>query len=441
MTNPQIDPTSDLAASDAHAPLPLDSSFWGITATQFLGAFNDNIFKQTIMLIFVAIPLAGGEPRDLQWLATAVFSAPFVLFSGFAGFLSDRYSKRVVIVLCKVAEIVIMGAGIGAFFYFQYAGYSYGFVVLLSSILFCMGAQSAFFGPGKYGVLPELFHARDLPAANGVILMTTFLAIIFGTALAGILLDLFHRVLWIPGLFCILIAILGTGTSLILRKTEPAEPDVKFHPTSLTIPPEIRALLREDPALNSALITSCLFWATGALVQPIVNALGTDQLQLPSKTQVSMLVAVIGIGIALGSLICGLLSNGRTRWDVLRLGGMGIVVCLLLLSISLPGGGHWLGYRGSLVVLTLLGVCTGMFAVPLQVFMQSRPPRQLKGRMMATQNLLNWLAITATSALNWLFLKINAWFNWPTSTMFAMSSILMIIVVIWYRPQAVPPEE
>src|SRR6478735_7197584 len=192
------------------SPLFGDPSFYGMTATQFLGAFNDNLFKQLMLLLAIPVGAAAATKADEQGFATMVFSLPFILFSGYAGYLSDRFSKRTVIVLAKLAEIGIMLLGVAAFLSYDLAGYR-GLLV----VLFLMGTHSAFFGPGKYGILPELFRDADLPRANGVILMTTFLAIIFGTASAGMLQGLLYdaageRVperLWIGSLVCIGIAV------------------------------------------------------------------------------------------------------------------------------------------------------------------------------------------------------------------------------------------
>src|SRR5438874_6350049 len=229
-----------------------DRSFWGMTATQFLGAFNDNLFKQLMLLLAIPVGAAATQKADQQGLATMIFSLPFVLFSGFAGFLSDRYSKRTMIVACKVAEIGIMLLGMLAFLAYGTTSYR-GLLV----VLFLMGTHSAFFGPGKYGILPELFREEDLPRANGVILMTTFLAIIFGTASAGLLGDLLYNAagqrvperLWIGSLFCVGIAVLGTITSLLVRPFPAAVPGLSFQPSGLFIPPDTRRLLASDRPL------------------------------------------------------------------------------------------------------------------------------------------------------------------------------------------------
>ena len=169
-----------------------DRSFWGMTVTQFFGAFNDNLFKQLILLLSITI-LADGTTQDNQGTATLIFSLPFLLVTGIAGYLSDRYPKRGIIVLCKIAEIAVMALGALAFAYHGKSS-SLAFLYL---VLFLMGAQSGFFGPAKYGILPEMLRDDDLPRANGLILMTTFIAIITGTVVAGLILDYFPGKLWV----------------------------------------------------------------------------------------------------------------------------------------------------------------------------------------------------------------------------------------------------
>ncbi|MEM9702768.1 MAG: MFS transporter, partial [Planctomycetota bacterium] len=164
-------------------PLAADRSFWAMLVTQFLGAFNDNVFKQLVLLVCLDYKLAGNA--DYQDVAQGVFALPFVLLSGLWGWLGDRWPKRAIIVGCKVGEIVIMSLGAVALWI---GGGELGqLVALLLCVLAFMGAQSAAFGPSKYGILPELFRGGDLPKANGWVQMTTFLAIILGIVTAGTL--------------------------------------------------------------------------------------------------------------------------------------------------------------------------------------------------------------------------------------------------------------
>jgi acyl-[acyl-carrier-protein]-phospholipid O-acyltransferase/long-chain-fatty-acid--[acyl-carrier-protein] ligase len=414
---------------EARPRLFRDRAFWGLTATQFLGAFNDNVFKQLMLLLAIPVGAAAAQAEDQQWYAAMAFSVPFVLFSGLAGYLSDRFSKRTVIVLSKVAEIVVMLLGAAAFLAYRTTGYPG-----LLAVLFLMGAQSAFFGPGKYGILPELFRAADLPRANGVILMTTFLAIIFGTASAGLLGTENPARLWAGIAVCVLIASIGTGTSLFVRRTPRAEPKLRFHPSSLWVPPETRAILAGDRPLVLALAVSCMFWLIGGVAMLAVNSLGKVQLG-QNDAWTSILTAVIGLGIAMGAMLAGRLCRDRADFRLTRAGAWGIVACMLLLAAYLPGGRQMLGYWGSVVVLVLLGVSAGMFAIPVQVFIQVRPPEKQKGRMIGVMNLFNFIAIFLAGPVYKLFDVVTTSAGLPRSAIFALAALLILPVAILYRPK------
>jgi MFS family permease len=424
--------------SDAHLPgLYQDGAFWGMTATQLFGAFNDNLFKQLMLLLAVPVGAAAVSQDDQQWLATVVFSLPFVLFSGYAGFLSDRFSKRTIILLAKMGELVVMTLGVLAFANYSRTGYT-GLLVVLG----LMGTQSAFFGPSKYGILPEMLRGSDLPRANGLILMTTFLAIIFGTASAGVLGQ------WLVdesapladsagGLargsaFCIGIAVVGIVTALWIRRVPPARPDLRFRMSALTMTPETRAVLRNDLPLLAAILASCTFWLVSGIAIQSINSLGLVQLEL-GKQWTSLLTAMIGVGIAVGAVTAGRMCRGRADPRVVRLGVWGIVAFLLILSISLPGGQHLLGFWGSLVVLMLVGISAGLFAIPVQVYIQARPPAGQKGRMIAVMNQANFIAITLSGVI---YLAMDRWavsMEWPRSTLFAMIAGLFLPVVLFYH--------
>ncbi|MCL4206932.1 MAG: MFS transporter [Pirellulaceae bacterium] len=423
-----------------------DSAFWSMTATQLFGAFNDNLFKQLMLLLAVPVGAAAVSADDQQWLATVVFSLPFVLFSGYAGFLADRFSKRTIIVLAKVAEIAVMALGVLAFACYGSTGYA-GLLV----VLFLMGSQSAFFGPSKYGILPEMLRRSDLPRANGLILMTTFLAIIFGTAAAGFLgqwlidensplVDSAGR-LWRGSAICIGIAVVGTYTALGIRRVRPALPDLRFRMAALAIPPETRSVLWSNPSLLAAIAASCTFWLVSGVAIQSVNSLGLVQLEL-GKQLTSLLTATIGLGIAAGAVAAGRMCRGRADPRVVRIGVWGIVAFLLLLSVSLPGGRHLLGFWGSLPVLTLVGMSAGLFAIPVQVFIQASPPAGQKGRMIAVMNQANFIAITLSGVIYLAFDRWAVAMDWPRSTLFAMIAVLFLPVALMYRlPADVPDAE
>ncbi len=420
-------------------PLLRDTAFLGMTATQFLGAFNDNLFKQLMLLLAIPVGAAAAVEQDRQAVATIIFALPFILFSGYAGFLSDRYSKRGIIVLSKVAEIAVMALGWLAFVYYATFGYS-GLLL----VLFLMGTQSAFFGPGKYGILPEMLPQAHLPRANGIILMTTFLAIIFGTAAAGFLGKSFiddNAVpelravgLWRGSLICIGIAVVGTLTSLWIRRLPPAKPKLVLEFNSLIVPNDTRKLLLADRELLLALFASCVFWLVSGIAIQAVNSLGLVQLRL-DKFWTSVLTAIIGLGISIGAVIAGRLSHGRADFRIVRVGLWGLVCCLYLLSLSRAGGVHVLGFAGSLIVLALLGMAAGFFAIPVQVFLQSRPPKDQKGRMIAVMNLVNFIAILLSGVLYGLFDRLVDSQGWPRSTIFALMATIVLPLAFWYRPR------
>lgn len=435
----QTNPPQDVPA------LSRDVSFWGMTATQFLGAFNDNLFKQIVLLICVDHLLRpGGE--DYQSIALALFAIPFVLLSGFAGYLSDRMSKRRIVVLCKVAEILVMLLGGLAFAAGQWDADRQ--LVFLFVVLFLMSTQSAFFGPAKYGILPELLHERDLPQANGIIQMTTFVAIIFGMALAGYVKDMFRNELWMVSGICIGIAILGTATSLLLRRTPIAHPGLPFQASALAINPDTRKLLRHDRPLLGVLLVSSLFWFVGGVIQPAVNLFGKVLLQL-GDSRTSVLGACMGVGIALGCLLAGKASHKQVNFKLVTVGAWGLIVCLFLLALFGPNNAPAAVEKVSLpelmipasraellarLTLTALGAFAGLFIVPLQVFMQARPPADQKGRMIGAMNLVNWIGIVLAAAFLAAMTKLLGSLELPINWIFPALALLLVPVAILYRP-------
>jgi MFS family permease len=443
------------SAEGQHLPLSRDPAFTGAVATQFLGSFNDNVFKQLVLLISIDYVdyqrdvLKISEPTDyFQPAAMALFAIPFVLFSGFAGWLSDRVSKRRIFVLAKVAEIVVMLLGMAAFF----AGGNdlVRLLVLLLIVLFCMSTQSAFFGPPKYGILPELFHDDDLPRVNGAIQMTTFLSIIFGMAAAGFAKQWFQDELYMVSLICVGIAVLGTGTALMIRKTPVADPHLPFQPAVLLLTPETRKMVFHDRQMLGVLIVSSVFWFLGGVVQQGVNVLGRLDMKL-GDARTSMAAACMGIGIAIGCLAAGWLSKGRVNLRITRLGAAGAAVCLIAVAIfgafavpreTIPSGESFLqtfvpsnAAEWTLrSILTLLGFFAGLFAVPLQVFLQVYPPDEQKGRVIGAMNLINWIGIVFSAffytAADRFCSALEIRFSW----MFCLLAVGMAAVALFYRP-------
>jgi acyl-[acyl-carrier-protein]-phospholipid O-acyltransferase/long-chain-fatty-acid--[acyl-carrier-protein] ligase len=447
----------DSGSSAELPPYSRDRAFLGMTVTQFLGAFNDNLFKQLVLLICVDYQARTGT--DYQGIATALFAIPFVLLSGYAGFLADRTGKRRIVVLCKVGEIAVMLMGMLAFL--GGAGNPERQLFYLFVVLGLMSTQSAFFGPSKYGILPELFRDRDLPMVNGVIQMTTFTAIIFGMALAGYCKEWLGDRLWIVSGICVSIAVAGTLTSLLVRKTPVAHPGLPFRVSSLTINSETWQMLRADRKLMGVLCISSLFWFLGGVCQQAINAFGDFRLHY-SDGRTSMLVACMGVGIAVGCLFAGKASHKRVAFHLVTWGAWGLVLSFLaligvglfgealprqvadaapqgLLELLTPRSATDWAARG---VLTMLGIFAGMFVVPLQVFMQSRPPDDQKGRMIGGMNLINWIGIVCSAAFYAAATATIKSIGRPPAEIywiFAALAAVILPVAVFYRPQAEAP--
>ncbi len=432
--------TSNAAATPPSAPEPYDrQSFLGLTFGQFLGAFNDNVFKQLVLLLCIDHELAAGvAPNTYQSKALVVFALPWVLFSGLAGFVSDRTSKQRGIVLYKVLEIGITLAGMAAFWSNELAP--------VFAVLFCLSLHSTFFGPCKYGILPDLFPKSALPFVNGIFQMTTFLAIIFGMAFAGYGKEL------LPGqaglvkisFGCVVFATLGTFAVLFVRRTQAVQPDLRWSWSALGVNSDAWALLKRDRFLTGVLLLTSLFWFMGGVVQPSVNVLGKVELGLKDGPT-SILAACMGLGIASGCGIAGKFSRGRIRFGLVTLGSWlmsAMLVTLTLVAVaaqskSLPVSVlEWIAR----VALVGLGASAGLFVVPLQVVLQASPPEELKGRMIGTMNLANWIGILLSALFVGIFAKLlplveQAGLPKPMpSSIFAVLALMVVPVALFYRP-------
>ncbi len=441
-------------------------AFWGFLSTQFLGAFNDNYFKQMVLLVCAsnAAIVAGKNTTspDRQSLAMAAFALPFVLMSGIGGFLSDRCSKQRVIVGCKVAEILIMSA---AMVLLLIPGLSPDTQLKwLISVLCLMGAHSAIFGPSKYGILPELFRGDKLLPVNGAVQMTTFLAIIFGTACAGFALDQIRTSMWIGGVIAVGIAVAGMVAALLIPRTRIAEPMLKIRAENFGIPADVKRLVLRERGLLTAILVASVFWFLGGVTQMSVNTLGKSTLAL-SSTRTSLMVATIGLGIAAGCVVTGFLGKGGNGRKWVTSGAWLLFVSLSL--IAFLGSGYFGVPASSGIVdpnilagmlradglewslrlsMILLGFAAGMFVVPVQVYLQQSPPHELKGRVLGVQNMATWIGILLSAGYFWLGGVLLNLFAGPDgesryqSIIFLSLAVLMLPICFLYRlPESCQP--
>lgn len=373
-------------------------SFWVLTASQFLGAFNDNFFKQFILVL--AIYLSSQKSVTLSWwpeepqaLAGAVFALPFVLFALCAGFVADRFSKRTVIVAMKLIEIVVMGLGMAALYLGTYdvnAG-----VVLSLGVLFLMGTQSAFFGPAKYGAIPEMIPEPRLSWANGIVQMTTMVAIILGTSIP---LFKHHQENQIPfyaaGYYFVAVAVVGWVLSWGIRRRPAADPARRLSARAFSIPSEAVREFRfaaKDRELLLAIIGGGWFVLVGALALFAINNYGERALHLVDAG--TSLFAYTAGGIALGSLLVGWISGPRVELGLVPIGIVGMGAAFVALYFVTPS----LGVARAL--LACAGVFGGFFVVPLQAFIQQRPAPEHKGRILGLMEFTDFAFILASAGV------------------------------------------
>ena len=400
-------------------------SFLCFLGTQALGAFNDNVFKQLVLLLGVGYLMAGVE---YQAVVQFLFALPFLLFSGLAGDIADRISKGRLMVFCKVAEIIIALLGVGAFLTISTAHSNSGSaplsLCLLAIVTFLLGTQSAFFGPPKYGGLPELVRPADLTTATGLTQMTTFLAIIIGVALAGLLADLLIGRYYLAGLITVSIALLGTLTSLGIARNPPADPQRQITASSFTsIFHTLMDIFRHDGLMMRVMLIYSWFWFVGGVALTAINAFGRFQLGM-TNFETSLMVSTTSLGIAIGSVLVSRLSHGKVRLGLVVPALLLLVVCLLafiFLPVHNPTPDDILRFNkikdspgllettriippASFAIHTiafslffLLGIASGFYSVPLLTFIQSRPQLSEKGKVFAAVNWFNWIFILAAA--------------------------------------------
>jgi len=358
--------------------------------TQFLGAFNDNLFKIVVSMLAVRFAAAENAGRELS-LVSAIFILPFLLFSGYAGQLADIHSKRTVLVVSKSLEVIAAGIGLFAF--------ASGHLQLTYAVLFLIAVQATFFSPAKYGILPEILPDSDLSRANGVLEMSTFVAIVLGTAVGGYLFEAWRTQLWLIGVLVVAVAAVGMATSVGIPQVTAATPGRRIDRNPWGEIAVGIAALKRDRTLWLTAIGISYFWFLGSLLQLVVILFGSEVMHL-SDARVGLLTAFSAIGIGVGSLAAGRLSGDKVELGLAPIGAIGMGV----FAIALARSGQ--SFALASINLTIVGFFGGLFAVPLNALLQQRAGGQEKGRLMATNNFLNMVAIMLASAALSLFTDV-----------------------------------
>jgi len=355
--------------------------------TQFQNAFNDNLYKIAVSLL--AVIVAGGSGHAATYLSIAgfIFVAPYLLFSGYAGQLADRYEKRSVIIATKVFEIAAMTLATFALWTRN--------IEWMLGVLFFSATQAAVFSPAKYGIVPELVEERQIARANGLLEMSTFVAVILGTIAGSALVAQWKDHPANIGFVLISIAVIGTLLAVWVAPTrrQGAARPFSWNPFGDVLSGVER--LREDVTLRLTVTGTTYFWFLGALFQMLVLLLAKEALHA-GETQSGLLVASLAIGIGGGSMAAGRISSQGIEPRLIPIGALGMSIGSFILA-GVPANLISAG-----VLLAFIGAMGGLYIVPLNAILQHRPAPDEKGRVIATANVINTIGIMIASGVLWV---------------------------------------
>ena len=357
--------------------------------TQFLGAFNDNVFKFIVSMTAVSMAPASASAAasgELSWVGI-VFTAPFLMFSGYAGQLSDRFDKRTVLIITKSLEVVAMTLAIFAL--------RSGHLAPLLVVLFLMATQATFFSPAKYGIVPELLPDAALSRANGLLEMSTFAAIVLGAGIGGLMYAGWKGSPILTGVTLLAIALVGSWTSFGISHGTGARASMHVQLSPFAGLGNGMRRLRRDRTLFLAALGIGYFWFIGALMQSVLLLAGKHSMGL-DDVSVALMSAWLAIGIGLGSMAAGRLSGQKVERGLAPIGAFGMGFTAIALAQAVPS------YPWVCAMLGILGFSGGLFAVPLNALVQQRPDAEEKGQVIATVNLFTTVGLLVASGALWL---------------------------------------
>jgi acyl-[acyl-carrier-protein]-phospholipid O-acyltransferase/long-chain-fatty-acid--[acyl-carrier-protein] ligase len=382
---------SEAQSKSVEKPSPGLRGFWCMFVTQFQGAFSDNALKNLVVFMILGLNVPLAKKHEIGEEVAALFSLPFILFSMAGGYLADRFSKRTVMIGVKVFEIFVM--------FILLVGLASQQMQILIGCIFLMGTHSAFFGPSKYGSLPELLPEKRLSWGNGMLELGTFMAIILGTVAAGILAKYFHGQQGWSGLILMALAVVGLITSLGITRVPAANPAKKFQANFLAELFRQLQSIRKDRPLTLAFAGNMYFTFLGTLLMLNLFFYGDGVLHVKEE-QISLLSVALALGIGFGSVAAGYLSGGKIEYGLVPLGGLGMSVVCMTLAIPNPT------FKSAFIQLALLGFTGGFFIVPVSALLQHRPPREKKGEVLAAANLVSFVGSFLVWPVHYLLAQI-----------------------------------
>ncbi|MDH4048115.1 MAG: MFS transporter [Gammaproteobacteria bacterium] len=374
-------------------------------ATQFLGAFNDNVFRNglIILITFQGVQIAGMSASELANVAGALFILPFFLFSATAGQLADKYEKSLLFRRIKLLEIALMLIAAFAFISKSYT--------TLLFVLFLMGCQSTLFGPVKYAYLPQQLATHELIGGNALVESGTYVAIILGLLVGGISVSVEIANQSLIALFLVAIAVCGYLASRSIPPTRAVDPGLRINWNSLTQTWQIVRFAREDRSVFLSIMGISWFWFFGSAITIQVPAYTLDILNGNEEITTILLVA-FAVGVGIGALLCERLSDHRIELGLVPFGSIGLTAFAIDLYFSQPTMnlmavstvGEFLSRSGSwriLLDLAMLGAFGGFYSVPLYALIQQRADRTHLSRIIAANNIINsfFMVVAAILAL------------------------------------------
>lgn len=410
--------------------------------TQFLGAFNDNVFKSAlVMLITFHLVQHTSHAQLLINLAGGIFILPFFLFSAFAGQLADKFDRIKLINIIKFLEILFMIIG-GLGFYF-------GNITLLMITLFLMGTHSTFFGPIKYSALPDLLQAGEILGGNGLVSASTFIAILLGTII-GTELGITTQGAVTTSMIAVIMAIIGWLTSFYIPKIPIAAPQLKINFNFLQ---EIGILIRQtrqNKIVFFVILEISWFWYMGFIFVTqfpvyVKTIIGGDE------NVVTLFLVMFSVGIAIGSLLCNRALKGAIHAKYVPLGTLGMTLFTLDLCWASSGGNiPIIAHSGGLSAfinnmtavrialdLLLLAIAGGFYIVPLYSILQTKCEPENRSRMIASNNILGALFMVAAAVCAIVILGIGL----TTVHLFLITGLLnsLVALIAWKKMPALEP--
>ena len=409
--------------------------FLPMFVTQFLGALNDNVYKQALLLVITYgwINQQSASVSTLNNLAALLFILPYFIFSATAGQIADKYERASLVRGIKILEIIIMLIGS--------AGFLLGHLWLLLLALFLMGTHSTFFGPIKYAILPEILKPNELMSGNALFQSGTSMAILIGMILGGAVISASDgNLLWIS-LTIVTIAVLGYFSSRFILKQNVTTPDLEIDWNFFRTSFQTIKYAKSIPLIYLVLLGNSWYWFYGATYLTQIPQL-TQQNLHASENVVSLLLTFFSVGIGIGSLLCRRIGGTEVNLRMVPIGAIGLTVFALYLAASLAFVPERTGellhladvfqqgwsYYHVMLAVTMLGISGGFYIVPLYAMMQAYSPRSHRARVVAANNILNAVFMVSSAIFSIIILSV---LKIDIKILFCITAVLSAIFSIW----------